>query len=618
MAGKDEFAIDLAKKAVMDCLAKSSYYPRDIDLLICCNISRVDKENSLSFEPSTSIKIKKEFGFTHALAFDITNACAGMFTGIYIADALIQSGSIQTAMIVSGEYITHLTNTAQREIEGFMDSRLACLTLGDAGAAITLKRGSNNKSGFHNISLHTLGRFSNYCIAKEAESGGWIMYTDSVKLTQAAIGAGAHYALDILRKSDWSPDEFQHLVMHQTSRMTLHSAKREINKIVGRKIIHQENLIDNLTNRGNTASTSHFVALADSFLENRIAPGDKTVFNIAASGLTVGTALYEFDDLPEKFKRKPEVKVVVDVESKSNTLCPSKIGGIRVQSVGTYISPHDKQVDTLELLHAASLRSLKRSVYEIDDIGLLMYTGVYRSEYLMEPAYAALLAGKINIGSSEMQNKVLAFDVFNGELGFLNACYIAQHLIHENKSDTSMIVAAETDNNASNYPAELTGIENAASAIILDVHPDNKKGFSRFCFNYDLESISSYDSFALVEEDGLCMHMQKDDNLEDKYLDCINQLIQKILEEEKLSKHQIQWILPPQISPFFTSKLSAKLGQPIEKFIDLSGNSKDLFTSSIPFCFEHLFDNGMSNSDDIALLIGVGSGLQAGSAIYRF
>ena len=143
MAGEVEFSIDLAKKAVARCLARSRYRPADIDLLICCNISRYDGPVRVSFEPSTAIKLKDHFGFDQAVALDVTNACAGLFTGIYIADSLIKQDSFKRCMVVSGEYITHLTQTAQREIKDFLDSRLACLTLGDAGAALILEKSAD-------------------------------------------------------------------------------------------------------------------------------------------------------------------------------------------------------------------------------------------------------------------------------------------------------------------------------------------------------------------------------------------------------------------------------------------------------------------------------------------
>src|SRR5271166_3087414 len=110
-----------------------------------------------------------------------------MFTGITVADAFLQTGLARSALVVSGEYISHLTETAQREIEGPMDPRLACLTLGDAGAAVILERGPNNRVGFHDIDMTTVSRYSKLCIAKVTDGphGGAIMVADFV--TQTAV-----------------------------------------------------------------------------------------------------------------------------------------------------------------------------------------------------------------------------------------------------------------------------------------------------------------------------------------------------------------------------------------------------------------------------------------------
>jgi 3-oxoacyl-[acyl-carrier-protein] synthase III len=201
MAGKSEFSIDLARNAISDCLLNSKYNPSDIDLVICCNISRYDGIKLASFEPGTSIKLSQYFGFNNAIAFDITNACAGMFTGIYIVDALIKTGAVRRGMVVSGEYITHLTQTAQKEIESFMDTRLACLTLGDSGAALILEEASENEVGFQELELQTLGRYSQYCIAKASENSGMIMYTDAVNLTDAGVKSGADHAMSVLQRA---------------------------------------------------------------------------------------------------------------------------------------------------------------------------------------------------------------------------------------------------------------------------------------------------------------------------------------------------------------------------------------------------------------------------------
>jgi hypothetical protein len=73
-------------------------------------------------------------------------------------------------------------------------------------------------------------------------------------------------------------------------RMTLNSARNEINLKLKSKICHDGNTINNLEQRGNTASTAHFIAMADHIRNGNIKSGDKIVFSISASGLTIGTA----------------------------------------------------------------------------------------------------------------------------------------------------------------------------------------------------------------------------------------------------------------------------------------------------------------------------------------
>src|SRR3954451_15579987 len=167
MGGATGFAIDLAEKAVIDCLDRSGYVAKEIDLLICCNISRSDGPDShFTYEPTTAARLQRRFGLEHALAFDLSNACAGTFTAITLADAFLATGRARRALIVSGEYITHLTETAQKEISDFVDPRIACLTLGDSGVALVLGRTEDEEAGFHDLELRTLGKYHDLCVAK--------------------------------------------------------------------------------------------------------------------------------------------------------------------------------------------------------------------------------------------------------------------------------------------------------------------------------------------------------------------------------------------------------------------------------------------------------------------
>ncbi len=102
VAGRGEYSIDLARQAMDDCLARSSYGPEEIDMVIACNISRCDgPEHKFVFEPGTATRLRDRCGLTNAIAFDISNACAGMWTGINVADAYLKTGLVQRAMVVS-------------------------------------------------------------------------------------------------------------------------------------------------------------------------------------------------------------------------------------------------------------------------------------------------------------------------------------------------------------------------------------------------------------------------------------------------------------------------------------------------------------------------------------
>jgi 3-oxoacyl-[acyl-carrier-protein] synthase III len=624
VAGQSEFSIDLAKNAITDCLSKSKYNPTDIDLLICCNISRYDDTGSISFEPGTSIKLRHHFGFNNAIVFDITNACAGKFTGIYIVDALLKTGAIRRGMVVSGEYITHLTKTAQKEIESFMDTRLACLTLGDAGSALILEKTADNQTGFQELDLQTFGGYSQYCIAKASEHGGMIMYTDSLKLTDAAVKSGAKHSMNMLQQAGWSPESFQHLIMHQTSTMTLNSAKREINRLMNDKICNDGNTINNLEQRGNTASTAHFIALSDHIRNNNINSGDKIVFSITASGLTIGTALYVFDDLPDRLRQmesqrsaKQKETSTENLSSLTNLIAPK----IRIESVGTIPTNTIGKKNSMEMLHHAATSCLKNSSYESNDIDLLIYTGVYRSDYLMEPAYASLLAGELNMNATISEpgdKKTLAFDIFNSSVGFLNACYVAQQMIANGNCNTAMIVASESENNAGSFSDKLVGICETASALILDSHLSSDKGFSRFLFSYHGKSLTAYTSDYMTGAANPYLHVVKDNDLDTMYIDCILPAVQELLHNEGVELSSFDKIFPPQISSGFIKRLSEKLNLPMERFIDVAGEGPDLFSSSLAYAFEHAVKNGLVKPGDTGLMIAVGSGIQVGCAIYYF
>ena len=213
--------------------------------------------------------------------------------------------------------------------------------------------------------------------------------------------------------------------------------------------------------------------------------------------------------------------------------------------------------------------------------------------------------------------RTLAFDIFNGAVGFLDACYVAQQMITAGEYATAMIMAAETDNNATSSH-ESVGYAETASAFILDAPSLNEEGFSRFHFKYDLESIDAYATHYKVEDVGSYLHIKKESNLEELYLGCIATAVKELLQLEELEPCSIDIIFPPQISHEFITRLSEKLDLSRESFVDAVGDGTDLFSSSLPYAFRLAREKQLVKPGNTGLIINVGSGIQVGCAIYHF
>ena len=620
MAGDGEFSLDLARKAALDCLGRSSYTPADIDLVISCSISRCDAAGfRFTFEPSTAIRLTRELGLSNARAFDVSSACTGMFTGVLVADTLIRRGTVRCALIVSGEHITPLTVTAQKVIEGFMDPRLACLTLGDAGAALVLASSPSEAVGFHDIELFTLGRYAPYCVAK-ATPDGPVMFTDSVKITEIAVLPAVQNTVEVLQRSGAALSSMDHLILHQTSRTTLRDAARVINQLFPGASTGT-NTVDNLAERGNTASTSHFVALMDHIENGRIASGDNVVFGISGSGQTLGTALYTLDDLPDRVRERRAPRrdgAAGPAGARRGARPAAPAPAVRIESVG--VAPPGPAGDrtSLELARLAAEDCLGRCARDRSDIGLIVYAGVYRTEFQLEPAVAASLAGALGINDAfedAPRKKSLAFDVFNGGVGLLDACWVAAEMIRAGRAEAALVVASEIENNRAAPPERRRGVVETGSALILQ-RAAGPAGFGRFHSKAFTDHIDALRSHA--EAAGGALAVARDAALDDLYLRCIPEVVAELLALEELDLSRVRVILPPQISGAFVGRLAQALAVDPARCVQAAIDGADLFTSSLPYALRAAMDRGLAVPGDVGLMIAVGSGLQVACATYRF
>ena len=67
----------------------------DLDVLIVASITRYVGGLRMQLEPPLSSSLKEALGARRAMSFDLSNACAGMMTGVFLLNDLIRQGRIR-------------------------------------------------------------------------------------------------------------------------------------------------------------------------------------------------------------------------------------------------------------------------------------------------------------------------------------------------------------------------------------------------------------------------------------------------------------------------------------------------------------------------------------------
>jgi 3-oxoacyl-[acyl-carrier-protein] synthase III len=269
-------------------------------------------------------------------------------------------------------------------------------------------------------------------------------------------------------------------------------------------------------------------------------------------------------------------------------------------------------------VHAAKA-CLDDSGVDPSQLGLLVHAGVYRDEFISEPAIAAFIAGDIG-ANDDIQSadgaKTLAFDVLNGGVGFLNACHVATQMIGGGKVEHAMVVASEIENNTPEHGPPLLGVKQTGSAVLLS-GSDDSAGFGRFVFHHDPEHADALTTYTRQANGHTWLQIDREPKLTTHYLDCIPAAVDELLRLEGLARSDIAVVIPPFLSAGDRNELAKRISIDSARFVEVSGD-RDPFTSSVPFGLKQAGQHGLVSSGDLALIITVGSGLQVGCATYRF
>ena len=298
--GEDSYT--LAVGAARDCLRHSRWNAADLDMLINTSITRYHGGLRHRWEPPLSLYVKEAIGASRAQSFDLSNACAGMMSGVLLLHDFIRRGAIRRGMVVSGEYISSLTVNAAKKIRWIGSPQLASLTLGDAGAAVIVEEGEDPEDAISVAGFVTLSEHSRLCLGSPSSLGpGASMSTRARAIHRAAIEEAPPLLKEALDASGLDFGQIDWVIPHQTSARAIERGTKEIAERLG---VSPKNVVVTVDEYGNTSSTTHFVALRKYLREQRFTRGERVMLISFASGLEVGVVIFPVGELLERYGRE--------------------------------------------------------------------------------------------------------------------------------------------------------------------------------------------------------------------------------------------------------------------------------------------------------------------------
>ncbi|MFF0220218.1 3-oxoacyl-ACP synthase III family protein [Streptomyces vinaceus] len=286
-AGEDCYG--MALRAALDCVGRSRWAADDLDVVISASITRFQDGDRFSFEPSFARQLAGELGARTALHFDVSNACAGMMTGVYLLDRLIRSGAVRNGMVVSGEQATRVAQTAVAEMSGSHDPQFASLSVGDSAVAVILDESVDEADRIHYVELMTCSEYSHLCVGMPSDrSPGIALYTDNRQMhTRDRLRLWPGFHGDLLAKQGraFADERFDYIVQHQVGTRFVEMVNRTGEAAFGTAMPPSLSVVERF---GNTASTSHFLVLREHLRAGTARRGAKFLLVPAASGVVAG------------------------------------------------------------------------------------------------------------------------------------------------------------------------------------------------------------------------------------------------------------------------------------------------------------------------------------------
>ncbi|HZD37089.1 MAG TPA: beta-ketoacyl-ACP synthase III [Actinomycetes bacterium] len=284
IAGREDSTGSLGRLAAERALAAAGVDAADVDLLI---VATASPDHLL---PSASCILQLELGMNRCAAMDVIAGCAGFVYALSTGSQFVESGAVETALVVGAETLSRITDYTDRS---------TCILFGDGAGAAVLRRGergvrafSLGSDGTRSRMLFTPAGGTRFPATADtvAERRHYIVM-EGREVFKGAVTAMAASSLEAIRRSGLTPEDIDLVVPHQANQRIIEATARRLKTPMG-------NVVMNIARYGNTSAASIPLAIAEAWEKGQIRPGQRLLLTAFGAGLAWGSVVLDWTREP--------------------------------------------------------------------------------------------------------------------------------------------------------------------------------------------------------------------------------------------------------------------------------------------------------------------------------
>jgi len=280
VCGPEETASTLSIPAALEAMEDAKIHADEVDMVVCGTVT-----GDFNF-PSTACLIQNGIGARNSGATDIGAACAGFIYALDITSAMLESGRIQTAIVVGVDVLTKFVDWTDRS---------TCVLFGDGAGAVVLKARPGTDRGLIKTVLMSDGSGGRHI---QSDLGGsrfpvgapWSegktpnVFMNGPEVYRFAVNAMGDACCKVLELADMTTDDIDLFVPHQANLRIIQSAQKRLG-------LPDEKVFVNVQKYGNTSGGSIPLALYEAQKEGKLKQGDVVLTVGFGAGLVWGANL---------------------------------------------------------------------------------------------------------------------------------------------------------------------------------------------------------------------------------------------------------------------------------------------------------------------------------------